>query len=60
VLAFLRGEPGNGELLAAFNAGTAVGAVALPPGSWRDVASGAVVTGSAPLEARGWRWLVRP
>jgi glycosidase len=60
VLAFLRGEPGNGEVLAAFNAGTVAGAVALPPGSWRDVASGAVVTGSAPLEARGWRWLVRP
>ena len=60
VLAFLRGEPGNGELLAAFNAGTVAGAVALPPGSWRDVASGAVVSGSAPLEARGWRWLVRP
>lgn len=59
VLAFLRGEPGNGEVLAAFNAGTAAGAVALPAGSWRDVASGEVVTGSAPLAGRGWRYLQR-
>ncbi|MBU6367469.1 MAG: alpha-amylase, partial [Gemmatimonadetes bacterium] len=59
MLAFLRGEPGNGEVLAAFNAGTAASSVALPAGSWRDVASGEVVTGSAPLAARGWRYLQR-
>jgi hypothetical protein len=59
VLAFLRGEPGNGEVLAAFNAGTAAAVVALPAGSWRDVASGEALTGSAPLGARGWRYLQR-
>lgn len=59
VLAFLRGEPGAGEVLAVFNAGTSARSLTLPAGSWTDAASGQVLTGTADLGAYGWRYLER-
>ena len=59
VLSFFRGEPGTGEVLAVFNAGTASRTVTLPAGSWSDVVSGQVVTGTVDVGAYGWRYLRR-
>jgi cyclomaltodextrinase / maltogenic alpha-amylase / neopullulanase len=59
ILAFLRGEPGTGELIAAFNNGSATQSVPLPDGSWTDAVTGTVETGSVALEAFGWRYLVK-
>jgi glycosidase len=58
-LAFYRGEPGSGEVLAVFNNGVAPSAVLLPAGSWTDVVSGDTMTDSADLDGYGWRYLVR-
>jgi glycosidase len=57
VLAWLRGEPGTGEVLAVFNAAASSGSLALPAGSWTDVATGQAVTGTVALGAYGWRYL---
>lgn len=59
VLSFFRGESGAGEVLAVFNAGDASVPVTLPAGTWVDVATQESVTGSAPVAARGWRYLRR-
>lgn len=59
VLAWFRGEPGPGEVLAAFNAGASSGSVVLPSGTWTDVASGEPFTGTSTIPARGWRYLRR-
>jgi glycosidase len=59
LLTFLRGEPGEGEVLAAFNNATTPATLSLPEGGWRDLASGAVHRGSAPLDPLGWLWLER-
>jgi glycosidase len=59
-LAFLRGEPGRGELLALFNAGDDSARVPLPAGAWVDITNGRRAHGATTLDARGWRWLVRP
>ncbi len=59
LLAFFRGEPGSGELLAVFNNGAAGQSLALPDGSWSDVVSGAAASGSVALDGYGWRYLVR-
>jgi cyclomaltodextrinase / maltogenic alpha-amylase / neopullulanase len=59
VLAFHRGEPGAGELLAIFNGAPEARVVPLPAGLWRDAASGEEPGGSLPLPPFGWRYLVR-
>ncbi len=59
VLAFYRGEPGPGEVLAVFNNGSAPASLELPAGSWTDAVSGGAVTGSVSVDGLGWRYLVR-
>lgn len=58
VLAFFRGAPGAGRVLAAFNNGAAQAALPLPPGRWMDAVTGRRFVTSAPLPAFGWRYLV--
>lgn len=57
LLAFLRGEEGPGEVLAAFNNTTGSVALPLPEGRWRDVVEGQVYQGQVGLGALGWRYL---
>jgi glycosidase len=57
VLAWLRGEPGTGEVLAVFNSAATSGSLALPAGTWTDAVSGQSVSGSADVGAFGWRYL---
>ena len=59
VLAFFRGEPGTGEVLAVFNSGASATTLTLPAGSWKDAATNETLTASASLAAYGWRYLVR-
>ena len=59
VLSFFRGEPGSGEVLAAFNSGSAQATVTLPDGSWTDAVTGESLSGSASLDGYAWRYLVR-
>ena len=59
ILSFLRGEPGAGELLAAFNRSAATRTLTLPAGTWADAVDGQQYTGSVELPAYGWRYLVR-
>lgn len=59
LLAFYRGEPGPGEVLAAFN-NTGVDAVlALPGGTWTDRTSGGEFETDVSVPALGWRVLER-
>jgi glycosidase len=58
VLAFLRGAPHPGQLLAAFNSGTAAVPLELPAGMWTDAVSGRSYRGQVSLPAVGWRYLV--
>jgi cyclomaltodextrinase / maltogenic alpha-amylase / neopullulanase len=60
ILAFFRGEPGPGEVLAVFSNGSTTASVPLPQGAWLDVATGATLTASASVEPLGWRFLRRP
>jgi cyclomaltodextrinase / maltogenic alpha-amylase / neopullulanase len=57
VVAFFRGEPGPGEVLAIFNAGATGAALELPVGRWTDLASGQAVSGLAQVGPRDWRYL---
>ncbi|MDX2006369.1 MAG: alpha-amylase family glycosyl hydrolase [Meiothermus sp.] len=59
LLAFLRGEAGQGELLAAFNNGLEAASLRLPEGSWRDLADGKVYVGDVNIGAVSWRYLQR-
>jgi glycosidase len=59
MLAFYRGEPGPGELLATFNNGSGAAAMTLPGGSWVDAVSGESFTGTVSVPGMGWRYLVR-
>jgi glycosidase len=59
VLAFLRGEPGQEVVLAAFNKGSEPANLALPGGTWRDALSGQTFQSQAELPAIGFRYLVR-
>jgi len=59
LLAFHRGEPGPGELLAAFNHAATPQTLALPEGQWHDTVSGETLTGSVTLTGFGWRYLHR-
>jgi cyclomaltodextrinase / maltogenic alpha-amylase / neopullulanase len=59
LVSFLRGETGADQVLAIFNAGDASAEIELPAGSWTDAVSGEVLSGSATLGARGWRYLER-
>ncbi len=59
LLAFLRGEPGVGELLAAFNNSLETLSLPLPEGRWRDVVEGRVYQGKLSLASLGWRYLER-
>ncbi|HUF12610.1 MAG TPA: alpha-amylase family glycosyl hydrolase, partial [Longimicrobiales bacterium] len=59
LLSFLRGEPGAGEVLGAFNQSSSEQTVTLPAGSWTDAVAGGTFTGTATLPAYGWRYLVR-
>jgi glycosidase len=57
LLAFYRGEPGAGELIAVFNNGASQANLTLPAGSWTDVATGSSYSGTVPVEGLGWRYL---
>lgn len=59
LMAFLRGEPGVGEVLAAFNNGLEAAPLPLPPGQWRDAVEGRVYQGQVLLAGLGWRYLER-
>jgi glycosidase len=59
LLAFFRGEPGPGEVLAVFNNGSAAATLELPAGSWTDAVTGGAESGSVSVDGRGWRYLVR-
>jgi glycosidase len=59
VLAFLRGEPGPGEVLAVFNNATSAAVVPLPEGTWTDLVSGEDFADSASVDGLGWRYLRR-
>jgi cyclomaltodextrinase / maltogenic alpha-amylase / neopullulanase len=59
LLSFFRGEPGAGEVLAAFNSGQTTGSVPLPAGTWFDAVTGASVAANVAVEPLGWRLLRR-
>ena len=59
VLSWFRGEPGPGEVLAIFNAGSASSSIALPAGTWQDAVSGEILDANATVSAYGWRYLRR-
>jgi len=59
LLAFYRGEPGDGEVLAVFNNASGAAALALPAGTWEDASTGESFTGTAAVQAFGWRYLRR-
>ena len=58
VLAFFRGDPGTGRVLAAFNSGAAPAALELPPGGWTDAVTHTRYRGEVDLPPLGWRYLV--
>ncbi len=59
LVAFYRGEPGPGEVLAVFNNTSGAETLDLPAGSWTDADSGESVSGSVSVAGYGWRYLVR-
>ncbi|WP_018467225.1 alpha-amylase family glycosyl hydrolase [Calidithermus timidus] len=59
VMAFLRGEPGEGEVLAVFNNSTDPARLELPAGAWRDGLEARTYRGELELAPLGWRYLVR-
>ena len=59
LVAFLRGEPGVGEVLAAFNNSSGALSLPLPAGQWRDVVAGQLYQGQVRLAGLGWRYLER-
>jgi len=59
LMAFLRGEPGVGEVLAAFNNSSGALSLPLPAGQWRDVVAGQLYQGQVRLAGLGWRYLER-
>jgi len=59
VMAFLRGEPGDGEVLAVFNNSNEPARLELPPGPWRDPLEARTYRGELELPPLGWRYLVR-
>jgi len=59
LLAFLRGEPGPGELLAVFNNSLEAARLPLPTGRWRDVVEGRIYQAQLSLAGLGWRYLQR-
>ncbi|ADW21717.1 alpha-amylase family glycosyl hydrolase [Thermus scotoductus] len=58
LLAFFRGEPGEGEVLAAFNNGVEAVTLPLPPGGWRDPLEGRTYRKEVSLPPLGFRYLV--
>ena len=59
VLHFRRGEPGEGALLIAANAGDKAGSIDLPDGRWTDVISGESFEHEADIDIRSFRYLQR-
>lgn len=59
LLAFLRGEPGRGEVLALFNSAPTPASLPLPAGSWTNAATGTLMPATATISAYGWRYLLR-
>ncbi len=59
VLAFLRGEPGVGQVLAVFNQSTDAAELTLPAGGWQDPTNLRTYHGKVDIPAIGWRYLVR-
>jgi cyclomaltodextrinase / maltogenic alpha-amylase / neopullulanase len=59
LLAFYRGEPGAGEVLAIFNNAQTPQSVTLPEGVWVDAVTRQSLSGSVLLEPLGWRYLRR-
>ncbi|HUF26600.1 MAG TPA: alpha-amylase family glycosyl hydrolase [Gemmatimonadaceae bacterium] len=59
LLWFARGEPGEGEVLAVFNAGAEPRSLVLPAGEWWDPADEERVASSAAIAGLGWRHLQR-
>ncbi|MEJ2502137.1 MAG: alpha-amylase family glycosyl hydrolase [Gemmatimonadota bacterium] len=58
LLAFLRGEPGPGEVLALFNNTAGSVDLELPDGRWTDAVTGESFTGTAATAGMGWRYLI--
>ncbi len=59
LMAFFLGEPGPGELLAAFNNSTESTTLPLPTGRWRDLVEDRTFQGQVGLAGLGWRYLER-
>ncbi|WP_299428845.1 alpha-amylase family glycosyl hydrolase [uncultured Meiothermus sp.] len=59
LMAFLRGESGPGEVLAAFNNSPDPAVLRLPEGQWRDLVEGRVYQAQVGLVGLGWRYLQR-
>ena len=59
LLAFYRGEPGSGEVIAVFNSGAQAETLLMPQGEWIDAVSGESVLGSVQVDATSWRYLQR-
>jgi len=59
VLAFLRGQPGVGQVLAVFNQKSDAAELTLPAGGWQDPMTLRTYHGSVSVPAIGWRYLVR-
>ncbi|WP_243090058.1 alpha-amylase family glycosyl hydrolase [Thermus neutrinimicus] len=58
LLAFLRGEPGEGEVLSAFNSGLEATILPLPPGGWQDPLEGRTYRREVSIPPLGFRYLV--
>ena len=59
LLAWARGEPGEGEVLAVFNAGADRRPLVLPEGRWSDLRTGAIFRDRVAVDALDWRYLRR-
>lgn len=59
LMAFLRGEPGVGEVLAAFNNSSERMNLRLPEGQWRDLVESRTYQADVELAGLGWRYLER-
>lgn len=59
ILAWYRGDPGVGEVLALFNPSDTTARYPLPAGTWRDAVTSTSLTDATELSPRSWRYLER-
>lgn len=57
LLAFFRGAPGPGEVLAVFNDGKGKAELELPEGAWQDAVTGKVYREKLEVPGLGWLYL---